>query len=57
MSAEIAAREFRWRISVLTGPLLSIHNVTGKGLQGATSIDGAKVLDLVPVAETAYQLR
>ncbi|MBD0365400.1 MAG: right-handed parallel beta-helix repeat-containing protein [Flavisolibacter sp.] len=39
-----------------TGPLLSIHNVTGKGLEGAVTIDGPKVPDPIAASTTPYQL-
>jgi polygalacturonase len=33
------------KVTGVTGPLVSIHNVTGKGLDGAAQIDGPKVPD------------
>ncbi|MBD0288512.1 MAG: right-handed parallel beta-helix repeat-containing protein [Flavisolibacter sp.] len=39
-----------------TGPLLSIHNVTGKGLEGAVTIEGPKVPDPIAANTTPYQL-
>ncbi|MDQ3843604.1 MAG: glycosyl hydrolase family 28 protein, partial [Bacteroidota bacterium] len=39
-----------------TGPLLSIHNVTGKGLEGAVTIEGPKVPDPIAASTTPYQL-
>jgi polygalacturonase len=44
------------KLSGLTGPLVSIHNVSGKGLEGAATIDGPKVPDLVPASAAPYQL-
>ncbi len=44
------------KVTGVTGPLLSIHNVTGKGLAGAATIDGPKVPDLVPAPATPYRL-
>lgn len=38
------------------GPLLSIHNVTGKGLQGAVQIDGPKVPDQIQPPAEPYKL-
>jgi polygalacturonase len=43
-------------VTGLSGPLLSIHNVTGKGLDGAQSIDGPKVPDAVAAPATPYKL-
>jgi polygalacturonase len=45
------------RVTGFNGPLLSIHNVTGKGLDGAAKIDGPKVPDIVPVPAQPYRLR
>jgi hypothetical protein len=42
------------KVTGLTGPLLSINNVTGKGLEGATQMDAPKVPD--PVAIKPYTL-
>jgi polygalacturonase len=44
-------------VTGFTGPLLSIANVTGTGLTGATTIDGPKLPDPVPVPATPYQLQ
>jgi hypothetical protein len=38
------------------GPLLSIYNVTGKGLQGAVQIDGPKVPDAIQPPAEPYKL-
>jgi hypothetical protein len=40
-----------------SGPLLAIHNVTGKGLQGAVTIDGPQLPDLAPAPPEPYRLR
>ncbi|MDP4264270.1 MAG: glycosyl hydrolase family 28 protein [Bacteroidota bacterium] len=39
-----------------TGPLLSINNVTGKGLEGAVFMDAPKIPDPIPAPEKKYQL-
>jgi hypothetical protein len=39
------------------GPLIGLHNVTGKGLEGAASIDGPKVPEPVPAPAKLYELR
>ena len=44
------------QVSGLTGPLLSIHDVTGKGLEGAVQIEGPKLPDPVPVPSEPYRL-
>jgi polygalacturonase len=47
-------------VSGFEGPLISISNVTGKGLAGAATIDPAKmpkVPDAVPAPEKAYELK
>lgn len=43
-------------VTGFTGPLLSTHNVTGSGLQGAVSIEPANRLDPVPAPATPYVL-
>ncbi len=45
------------RVTGFAGPLLGIHNVTGKGLEGAATIDGPKVPDPIPAPAQAYELR
>jgi polygalacturonase len=45
------------KITGYTGPLLGIHDVTGKGLEGAEAIDGPKVPDPVPPPATPYVIR
>jgi polygalacturonase len=44
------------KVSGLAEPLLSIHNVSGKGLEGAAAIEGPKVPDAVPSPVSPYQL-
>jgi polygalacturonase len=39
------------KVTGLSGPLLSIHNVTGKGLNGAATIDGPKLPDAVAMPQ------
>jgi polygalacturonase len=46
----------RIRVTGFVGPLISLHNVTGKGLAGATSIDGPKVPDVLPAPAAPYRL-
>lgn len=43
------------KVKGYTGPLLSINNVTGKGLDGAITIDAPKVPE--PISATPYQLK
>jgi polygalacturonase len=45
------------KVTGFDGPLLSTHIVTGKGLEGATAIDGPKLPDPVPVPAEPYRLR
>jgi hypothetical protein len=45
------------KVTGVTGPLIGIHNVTGKGLQGAVQIDGPKVPDPIPAPAQPYVLR
>jgi polygalacturonase len=45
------------KVTGFDGPLLSTHNVTGKGLEGATAIDGPKLPDPVPAPAEPYRLR
>ena len=45
------------KVTGLTGPLIAIHNVTGKGLEGAVKIDGPKVPDPIPAPARPYTLR
>jgi hypothetical protein len=44
------------KVTGFTGPLLSIHNVTGSGLEGATTIDAPKLPDPVPTPTQPYKL-
>jgi polygalacturonase len=44
-------------VTGFNGPLLSINNVTGKGLDAAVIIDGPKLPDDIPVPEKRYQLK
>ena len=41
-------------VTGVTGPLTGIHNVTGKGLEGAAQIDGPKAPDPVPAPAKPY---
>ena len=45
------------KVTGVSGPLLGIHNVTGKGLEGAVMIDGPKLPDPVPAPAEPYHLR
>ena len=45
------------KVTGFTGPLLGIHNVTGKGLQGAVAIEAPKMPDPVTAPSKPYQLR
>jgi polygalacturonase len=45
------------QVTGLTGPLIGIHNVTGKGLKDAAQIDAPKVPDPIPAAAKPYVLR
>ena len=48
------------RVSGFKGPFLSIHNVTGEGLEGAARLDEAKlpkVPDAAPTPEKPYELK
>lgn len=44
-------------VTGFTGPLLSIHNVTGRGLDGASTIEGPKVPEPIPAPTEPYRLR
>jgi polygalacturonase len=44
------------KVTGYSGPLLSISNVTGKGLEGATTIEPLKLPDPVPPPAKPYQL-
>jgi hypothetical protein len=41
----------------ITGPLIGIYDVTGKGLAGTVTIDPPKLPEPVPVTTRPYQLR
>jgi polygalacturonase len=45
------------QVTGYSGPLISTHNVTGKGLHDAATIDGPKIPDLPPVPAEPYRLR
>ena len=45
------------RVTGLTGPLIGLYHVTGKGLEGAAAIDGPKLPDAVPSPAEPYLLR
>jgi polygalacturonase len=45
------------KVSGLKGPLLAVHNVSGKGLAGAATIDPPKLPDPVVAPSQPYQLR
>ncbi len=44
------------RVTGVAGPLIGIHNVTGKGLEGASKIEPPKLPDLPPALIPPYQL-
>jgi hypothetical protein len=44
------------KVSGLAGPLISLHNVSGKGLEGAAMIDVPKAPDVVPAPAEPYRL-
>jgi polygalacturonase len=44
------------KVTGYSGPLIGINNVTGKGLEGATTIAATKVPDPVPVPAKPYEL-
>jgi polygalacturonase len=41
----------------LTGPLISVHNVSGRGLEGAASIEPPKLPEPIPPPAEPYRLR
>jgi hypothetical protein len=43
-------------VTGFSGPLLGIHNVTGKGIDGAAEIDGPTIPDPVPSPGEPYRL-
>ncbi|MEP7353799.1 MAG: glycosyl hydrolase family 28 protein [Acidobacteriota bacterium] len=44
------------KVTCLTGALISTHNVTGKGLEGAAKIEGPKPVDIIPAPAVPYKL-
>jgi polygalacturonase len=44
------------KVTGFTGPLLSVSNVTGIGLTGATKLEAAKTPDLIAAPATPYKL-
>jgi polygalacturonase len=50
------ARIANVNVTGFQGPLLSIHNVTGKGLEGAVQIDGPKLADAIQPTAEPYKL-
>ncbi len=44
------------KVTGFTGPLISIHNVTGKGLEGAVEIEGPKVPPPIAAPAEPYRL-
>jgi polygalacturonase len=44
------------KVTGFAGPLLSIHDVAGTGLDGAAQIDGPKVPDAIPAPAEPYRL-
>jgi polygalacturonase len=44
------------KVAGLNGPLISVHNVSGKGLEDAAVIDGPKLPEPVPAPSTPYRL-
>ena len=44
------------KVTGVEGPLIGVHNVTGKGLQGAAEIDGPKLPDPIPAPAQPYVL-
>jgi len=45
------------RVTGLTGPLLSVFNVTGTGIEGASALAPAKEPDIIPAPVTPYVLK
>jgi len=44
-------------VTGFNGSLISIHNVTGKGLDAAAAIDAPKLPDAIPLPEKSYLLK
>jgi polygalacturonase len=56
--ANVKGAEIRGvKVTGLAGPLLAVHNVTGKGLEGAASVDGPKLPETVVRTGEAYRLK
>jgi polygalacturonase len=45
------------KVTGLAGPLVAIHDVTGKGLDGAASVDGPKLPEPVAAPAEGYRLK
>jgi Glycosyl hydrolases family 28 len=45
------------KVTGFSGPLIAIHNVTGKGLDGAETVEGPKIPDAVAAPAEPYRLR
>jgi polygalacturonase len=45
------------KVTGVAGPLVAIHNVTGKGLEGAASVEGPKLPEPVVGTGEAYRLK
>lgn len=45
------------RVAGLTGPLVSVYNATGKGLEGATELPAPRSPDPLPTAARPYELK
>ena len=45
------------RVTGLTGPLLSVVNVTGTGIEGASTLAPPKEPDAIPASATPYVLK
>ncbi len=43
-------------VTGLTGPLVSIHNASGQGLEGAAAMEGPKLPDPIPAPAQPYRL-
>jgi polygalacturonase len=50
------ARIANVKVTGFQGPLLNIHDVTGKGLEGAVQIDGPKLADAIQPPAEPYKL-
>jgi hypothetical protein len=56
--ANIKGAEIRnVKVTGLAGPLVAVHNVSGKGLEEAASIDGPKLPDAVATPSEPYRLK